>query len=110
MYEYVIEDIANLELRDVEMVYLTYFARLGDAAKGAEWAERFYREYREKINDLKKDPFRYPICTVYPFNCIDAEYRSFTVGWFTIFYTIEAKRFIVWHVRSSKSDFSSMAD
>lgn len=108
MYEYLIDDVANLELRDVETVYLTYFARLGDAARGAEWAARFYSDYRERIEEVKENPFRHPVCTVYPFDCVDTEYRSFTVGWFTVFYTVGDGKFAVWHVRSSKSDFSSM--
>lgn len=109
MYSYYIDELAALELREAELVYLSYFAHLGQAAKGEVWARRFYREYRAIIDELKHNPFRYPICTVYPFDCIDTEYRRFVVGWFTVFYTVESDRFIVWHVRSSKSDFTSLA-
>lgn len=34
MFSYKIDDIALLELRDVERVYVTYFARFGEYAKG----------------------------------------------------------------------------
>lgn len=108
-YRYRIDDIANLELRNVETVYLTYFARIGNMAKGVEWAASFYADYRAQIEELKSNPYRYPACDVYPFDCIETKYRSFRVGWFTIFYTVEEDTFTVWHVRSSKSNFTTIA-
>lgn len=108
MYKYLIDDIAQAELDSVGGVYISYFARLGDSAKGRAWANRFYREYRERITTLKSDPFRYGRCLVYPFDRVETQYRSFTVGWFTVFYTVEADTFTVWHIRSSRSDFTTL--
>lgn len=110
MYSYLIDDIAQAELDAVGGVYISYFASLGDPAKGRAWANRFYHEYRSAITQLKKEPYGHPICTLYPFNIVPTEYRSFTVGWFTVFYTVEseARSFTVWHIRSSRSDFSAM--
>ena len=107
-YKYLIDDIAQAELDSVGGVYISYFARLGDSAKGRRWANRFYRAYRDRINLLKEDPHQFGICRVYPFNVVDTEYRSFVVGWFTVFYTVAADSFTVWHVRSSRSDFTTI--
>ena len=108
MYEYLIDDVAQAELDSVGGVYISYFARFGDPAKGRAWANRFYKAYRDHIEELKADPLRYGKCRVYPFNAIETEYHSFTVGWFTVFYTIEDESFTVWHVRSSRSDFTTV--
>ena len=110
MYRYRIDDLAQAELDAVGGVYISYFASLGNPAKGRAWANRFYREYRRRIDALKGQPRRFPICTVYPFNVVEARYRSFVVGWFTIFYTVEDDEcaFTVWHIRSSRSDFSTL--
>ncbi|WP_165173287.1 type II toxin-antitoxin system RelE/ParE family toxin [Adlercreutzia sp. ZJ242] len=109
MFSYKIDDVALLELRDVERVYVTYFARFGEYAKGERWAQRFYEDYRQSIEEIKRDPYIHGICRVHPFDCVDTTYRCFTVGWFTIFYTVEGSSVIVWHVRSSKSDFSTLS-
>ena len=109
-YSYRIDDLAQAELDAVGGLYISYFAKLGDPAKGRAWANRFYAEYRQRINGLKANPHRYPKCTVYPFGLVDTEYRSFVVGWFTVFYTVEERdgTFTVWHIRSSRSDFTKM--
>ncbi len=49
------------------------------------------------------------LCNVYPFDESNEHgYRSFRLGWFTVFYTVEVSSFTVWHVRSSKSDFTTL--
>ena len=108
MYEYRIDELAVLELQEADRMYTAYFARLGDRAKGEAWAARFFQDYFEKVNQLKENPFFYGKCDVYPFTRGETEYRSFTVGWFTVFYTVEAETFTVWHVRPSRSDFTKM--
>ncbi|MBQ9004555.1 MAG: type II toxin-antitoxin system RelE/ParE family toxin [Eggerthellaceae bacterium] len=108
MHRYLIDDIAQAELDSAGGVYISYFARLGDPAKGRAWANRFYRTYRERIEELKENPTRHGRCRVYPFDALDTEYRSFTCGWFTVFYTVEPDSFTVWHVRSSRSDFTTI--
>ena len=108
MYEYRIDDLAVLELQEADRIYTTYFARLGEREKGEAWAARFFVDYFETIERLKKNPFFYGKCRVYPFNQGATEYRSFVVGWFTVFYTVEAESFTVWHVRPSRSDFTAM--
>lgn len=108
MYKYRIDAVAALELRDAGDLYESYFAELGDYEKGVEWADYFYREYSSVIERLKSNPFFYPVCNVYPFDIIDTSYRSFTCGWFTVFYTVELDSFTVWHIRSSKSDFCTL--
>ncbi len=108
MYSYRIDAIANIELADAGSAYLGYFARIGEPDKGEIWCDRFYDAYLGEIGRLEANPFIHPVCVVYPFDELDTTYRSFTVGWFTVFYTIEETTFTVWHVRSSKSDFSSV--
>lgn len=108
MYDYRIDELAVLDLQEADRIYTTYFARLGDRAKGEEWATQFFSDYHGKIERLKDNPFFYGKCGVYPFNRGDTEYRSFVVGWFTVFYTVEATSFTVWHVRPSRSDFSQI--
>ena len=102
--------MAQAELDSVGGTYVSWFAPLGNPAKGRAWANRFYGEYRGRIEGPRSNPWRFPACTVYPFDAVDTEYRSFVVGWFTVFYTVEgeAGTFTVWHVRSSRSDFSKM--
>lgn len=109
-YSYFIDDIAQAELAEAGATYVSYFSELGDSAKGKAWANRFYGEYRRRIEELKLNPYRFPVCTVYPFDVVDTEYRSFAVGWFTVFYTVDERNasLIVWHIRSSRSDFSGI--
>ena len=109
MYKYLIDDIALIELRDVENTYISYFAKMGDLEKGIMWSSRFYEDYKKSIDEIKENPYKYSKCCIYPFNCIETQYRYFTVGWFTIFYTVEDDSFTIWHIRSSKSDFSTLS-
>ena len=108
MFKYRIDDLAVLELQEADRAYVSYFARLGERSKGEAWARRFFRDYFERINLLKSNPFFYGKCRVYPFDEVETEYRSFTVGWFTVFYTVETDTFTVWHVRPSRSDFTTI--
>lgn len=108
VYSYRIDEVANLELIEAGDLYVSYFARLGEYEKGLIWSDRFYEAYLKEIDRLKVNPLVHPQCSVYPFDCIDTGYRSFTVGWFTVFYTVEETTFTVWHIRSSKSDFTSV--
>lgn len=48
-YSYLIDDLARAELDAVGGTYISYFAMLGDPAKGRLWANRFYAEYRRCI-------------------------------------------------------------
>ena len=52
MYRYLIDDIAQAELDSVGGTYVSWFASLGDPAKGRAWANRFYGEYRSRIDGL----------------------------------------------------------
>lgn len=108
MFSYCIDNIANIELIEAGNAYLSYFCRIGEPEKGDAWCDRFYEAYLREIERLEANPFIRPVCTVYPFDELDTTYRSFAVGWFTVFYTVEDSSFTVWHVRSSKSDFSSV--
>ena len=110
MSRYRISDLAQAELEQVREAYTTYFIRLSDPAKGRAWAQRFYRAYRQRIEELKSNPYRYAACSVFPFDSVETEYRSFVVDWFTVFYTVEEDEdaFTVWHIRSSHSDSSRM--
>ena len=109
MHEYLIDPVAQIELEEAGNAYLAYFTAQGNTRRGAELSKAFAYDYRRKIKQLKKTPYMYPLCSVYPFSCAnEAGYRSFRVGWFTVFYTVHDDSFVVWHVRSSKSDFSSM--
>lgn len=106
MFEYLIDPEAVGDLIAAERAYLEYFSRFGEYEKGVLWEERFFVEYRREIEILKCDPCHHPPCRVFPFDCCDTMYRSFVVGWFTVFYTVEESSFTVWAVKSSKSDFS----
>ena len=108
MYEYRIDDIAALELQEADHIYVSYFAKLGEYEKGEAWAARFFDDYFEHIDALKRNPFLYSECSLYPFGGTDVGYRSFRVGRFIVFYTVEETSFTVWHVRSSRSDFSTL--
>jgi hypothetical protein len=108
MYKYFIDDVALNELNSVENVYINYFAKFGDPSKGKQWADDFYAQYRQIIETLKINPYKYHICNIFPFDQIPTQYRYFTVGWFTVFYTVEPDCFIVWHVMSSRADFSQL--
>ena len=59
------------------------------------------------MDSLKDNASRCIARIFYPISVTDTEYRSFRVGWFTVFYTIDDphKTFTVWHTRSSRSDF-----
>lgn len=107
-YDYLIDDIAQIELNSVASVYEAYFAKFGELQKGIEWADSFYETYEAKIEELKTCPTKYHVCTLYPFNLIETDYRTFTVGWFTVFYTVEKNTFTIWHIRSSSSDFTQL--
>lgn len=106
MFEYLIDPEAVGDLIAAERAYLEYFSRFGEYEKGVLWATRFFEDYRREVDVLKRDPFKHSLCRVFPFDCGDAPYRSFVVGWFTAFYTVEESSFTVWAVKSSKSDFS----
>lgn len=106
MFEYLIDSGAVGDLIAAERAYLEYFSRFGEYEKGVRWAECFFKEYKHEIELLKCDPYRYPPCRIFPFDCGSTAYRSFVVGWFTVFYTVEESSFTVWAVKSSKSDFS----
>lgn len=108
MYEYLLSEEAAFDLLMAERAYLDYFSRIGEKNKGIHWAHDFFQAYRAEIDNLKVDPYRHPFCRVYPFNQIETRYRSFTAGWFRVFYTVEADSFTVWAVRSTKSDFSQI--
>ena len=109
MYRYTIDPVAQLELEEAGNVYIAYFTGLGEPERGGELSEAFAFDYIQKIQQLKKTPFMYPLCTVYPFDGSDPHgYRSFRVGWFTVFYTVADDSFTVWHIRSSKSDFTAI--
>ncbi len=108
MYEYRITESATADLLMAEHAYLDYFLRLGDCGKGVAWAQDFFDSYRREIERMKVDPFRHPYCRVFPFDSLDTGYRSFIVGWFTVFYTVEEESFTVWAVKSSKSDFRNI--
>lgn len=109
MHEYFIDPVAQIELEEAGNAYLAYFTAQGNARRGAELAEAFAYDYRRKIDQLKKTPCMYPFCSVYPFSHGNENgYRSFRIGWFTVFYTVYEDSFVVWHVRSSKSDFSAL--
>ena len=110
MYRYFIDEAAQAELDSVGGAYIAYFTTLGDPAKGRLWANRFYRDYRAAVEALEANPYRHRVCDLYPFDAIETEYRSFRVGWFTIFYSVDEdkKAFAVWHVRSSQSDFTKL--
>lgn len=76
-YSYLIDDFAQAELDAVGGTYISYFAKFGDSAKGRAWANRFYAEYHSCINDLKNNPYRYPICSEYPFSvCASPSHAS----------------------------------
>ena len=106
MFEYFVDPEAVGDLMAAERAYLEYFSRFGEYEKGVRWAERFFEDYRQEIENLKRDPCKHPVCCVFPFDCCDTAYRSFVVGWFTVFYTVEEASFVVWAVKGSKSDFS----
>ena len=107
MYSYRIDPIAQLELEEAGNVYIRYFAGLGDIERGEELADALFESYLDKVEQLKQMPFMHALCNVYPFDENNEHgYRSFRLGWFTVFYTVEASSFTVWHVRSSKSDFT----
>ncbi len=109
MHSYRIDPVAQLELEEAGNVYIRYFAGLGDIERGEELAEAFFDSYIDKIQQLKRMPFMHPLCNVYPFDDANERgYRSFRLGWFTVFYTVEDCAFTVWHVRSSKSDFTTL--
>ena len=110
MYKYRIDPIAQIELEEAGNTYIRYFAGLGDIHRGEILAEAFFEGYIDKIQQLKQMPFMHPLCNVYPFNDSNPSgYRSFRIGWFTVFYTVEDAWLTVWHVRSSKSDFTSIS-
>lgn len=107
VHNYLIDPAAQLELEEAGEIYISYFTELGEPSRGLELSEAFVYDYIDKIQQLKKTPFMYPLCSVYPFDADNPNgYRSFRVGWFTVFYTVENGSVIVWHIRSSKSDFS----
>lgn len=108
MFNYVLDPLAALELEEVAYVYESYFAKIGDLRKGVDWADAFYDLYGKEIEEIKANPFKHGVCTEFPFDSVDTDYRSFVVGWFTVFYTVEESTFTVWHVRSSKSDFNAI--
>lgn len=110
MYGYLIDPVAQLELEEAGNIYIRYFAGLGDIRRGEELADAFFDSYIDKIQQLKQMPYMHALCNVYPFDESNGHgYRSFRLGWFTVFYTVENSSFTVWHVRSSKSDFTSLA-
>lgn len=110
MYGYLIDPVAQLELEEAGNIYIRYFAGLGDIRRGEELADAFFDSYIDKIQQLKQMPYMHALCNVYPFDESNGHgYRSFRLGWFTVFYTVENSSFTVWHVRRSKSDFTSLA-
>ena len=109
MLSYRIDPIAQIELEEAGNAYIRYFASLGQIDRGEELATAFFDSYIDKIQQLKKMPYMHPLCNVYPFDASNEHgYRSFYLGWFTVFYTVGDSDLVVWHVRSSKSDFSTM--
>ena len=108
MYRYRIDPLAKIELEQAGLAYESFFDDLGDYEKGVAWADRFYLDYAKAIDTISLNPYFYPVCTVYPFNELSSRYRSFRCGWFTVFYTVEEQSFTVWHIRSSRSDFTAL--
>lgn len=111
MHSYRIDPVAQLELEEAGNAYIRYFAGLGEIERGEELADAFFDAYIDKIHQLEQMPFMHPLCNVYPFDGgSPLGYRSFRLGWFTVFYTVETATLTVWHVRSSKSDFTTIQD
>lgn len=109
MLRYLIDPAAQLELEDAAEAYIKYFTDLGESERGDNLAMAFVYDYLDIIEQLKSMPYMYPLCSVYPFDGSDPSgYRSFRVGWFTVFYTVSDDSIVVWHVRSSKSDFTAI--
>jgi plasmid stabilization system protein ParE len=83
-----------------------FFEGIQDSEKGLFWAEQFVDEIEKQYELLRQNPERYPICTLYPLNIINEEYRYFKVMWFIVFYLFDEENVYVMQVSSSKSDLS----
>jgi len=101
---------AQRDLRKAEETIEDFFEDIGYAEKANVWKQKFLDELNVAFDNIEKDPKHYRICDLYPLSEITGhEYHYFRALWFTGFCIIDAKRVVLLHIVSSKSDFSKIA-
>ena len=98
---------ARLDMAKALQSYRDYFEKLGDVRKGEKWADDFLTQFRAHLNELKNNPFKYHICTLYPFDKDNEKYRYFTIKWHAVFYFVENDTVYIARILSAKTDFSA---
>jgi hypothetical protein len=96
--------------RIAKKIIREYFQRIDSPELSDKHIKEFVIDLEKKLDLLEKSPETFPVRHDYAFSRTDAQIRSFTSYWFTVFYTYdkEVDEVSVWFIRSSKSDFSNI--
>lgn len=68
----------------------------------------FQEELDHKIDLLRDNPQLFTVRRDGVFKTAKQDFRTFTVHWFTVFYTYDGELVKIWHIRSQRSDFSEL--
>ncbi|MDR0875946.1 MAG: type II toxin-antitoxin system RelE/ParE family toxin [Clostridiales Family XIII bacterium] len=102
-------DSAAVDLLAAIKTIWNYFIEKDSPELGDLHIEKFQTELKRKEELLRQNPQLFPTRREYSSKYSGRAFRSFTVHWFTVFYTYEENEGIVfWYIRSSVSDFSTL--
>jgi plasmid stabilization system protein ParE len=96
------------ELRKAKTSIFDFFDDIGDEDKGKLWMDEFDEAYETECASIMDNPCRHAQCLVLPLEYDSLGIFSFSVKWFTVFYTFDESSIKIWHVAHSKSDFTRL--
>jgi hypothetical protein len=77
-----------------------------------EMIERHINTFQEELDNiidlLRGNPELYSVRRDGVFKNATKDFRTFTVHWFTVFYTYDGGMVKIWHIRSQRSDYSKL--
>jgi plasmid stabilization system protein ParE len=102
-------DSANVDFIAALRVIRQFFDEKESPELGEKHIELFSAELKRKEKILIDNPQLYPLRREYKSSHTGRQYRTFNAHWFIVFYTYEeSEGVIIWFIRSSVSDYSSL--
>ena len=109
MVKFRYSDSANADYLAALKTIREYFIEKNSTELGEKHIERFKTELKKREEIIIESPEFYSVRREYAPSRLGRLYRSFNVHWFVVFYTYdEADGVVVWYIRSSRSDYSSI--
>jgi plasmid stabilization system protein ParE len=99
---------AQRELRRAKTSIFNFFDDIGDEDKGELWMSEFDETYERECVSIMSNPYCHAQCLVLPPEYDDLDIHSFSIKWFTVFYTFDDSSVKIWHVVHSRSDFARL--